>query len=252
MNKIKKIIKKIIPVKYHKFLIKMKNIFFDIYAIKSYSQEGEDMILKRIFEGEKAVGFYIDVGAHHPKRFSNTYYFYKRGWSGINIDAKPGCMKIFKKIRLRDINLEFAISNKRQNLIYYCFNEPALNGFSKTLSIERNKKEEYKIIDEIKIETLTLAEVLDAYLPSNTTIDFLSVDVEGLDFQVLASNDWSKYKPNVVLVEDLNFSFDSPDNSKIYKLLIDKDYQLVAKTMNTVFYINNSFNIRGSLWKNES
>lgn len=238
MNKIKKIIKKIIPVKYYKFLIKMKGIFFDIYAIKSYSQEGEDMILKKIFERKKIVGFYIDVGAHHPIRFSNTYYFYKKEWRGINIDAKPGCMKIFRKIRPRDINLEFAISNKKQNLIYYCFNEPALNGFSKTLSIERNKKEKYSIIDEIKIETLTLAEVLDAYLSSDTTIDFLSVDVEGLDFQVLTSNDWSKYKPNVVLAEDSNFSFDSPDNSKIYKFLTNKDYQLLAKTFNTLIFIN--------------
>lgn len=221
-------------------------MIIDIYATKSYSQEGEDMILRRIFEKQKT-GFYVDIGAHHPKRFSNTYHFYKKGWRGINIDAKPGCMEIFRRIRPRDINLEFAISNKRRTLIYYCFNEPALNGFSKTLSIERNKKEEYKIIDEIKIETLTLAEVLDTYLPSDTTIDFLSIDVEGLDFQVLTSNDWSKYKPNVVLVEDLNFSFDSPDNSKIYKFLIDKGYHIVAKTINTVFYINNSFNIGGSL-----
>jgi len=246
MNKIKKIIKKIIPIKYQKLFIKMKSIFFDIYAIKSYSQEGEDIILRRILGEKKTAGFYIDVGAHHPKRFSNTYHFYKKGWRGINIDAKPGCTEIFRKIRPRDINLEFAISDKRQNLIYYCFNEPALNGFSKTLSIERNKKDEYKIIDEIKIETLTLAEVLDTYLPSDTTIDFLSVDVEGLDFQVLTSNDWSKYRPNIVLVEDLIFSYDSPDNSKIYKFLMDKGYHLIAKTMNTVFYINDSFIIGGS------
>jgi len=245
MNKIKKIIKKIIPVKYYKFLIKIKSIFFDIYTIKSYSQEGEDIILRRIL-GEKEVGFYIDIGAHQPKRFSNTYLFYKKGWRDINIDANPGCMEIFRRIRPRDINLEFAIFDKRQTLTYYCFNEPALNGFSKTLSIERNKIEEYKIIDEIKIETLTLAEVLDAYLPSDTSIDFLSIDVEGLDFQVLTSNDWSKYKPNVILVEELNFSFDNPGNSKIYKFSIERGYHLVAKTMNTLFYINNSFNIGGS------
>lgn len=247
MNKIKEIIKKIIPIKYRKFFLKMKSIFFDIYTIKSYSQEGEDIILRRILGEKKTVGFYVDVGAHHPKRFSNTHHFYKKGWRGINIDAKPECMEIFRRVRPRDINLEFALSDKRQTLIYYCFNDSALNGFLKPLSMERNKKEEYKIIDEIKIETLTLAEVLDTYLPSDTTIDFLSIDVEGLDFQVLTSNDWSKYKPNVVLVEDLNFTFDIPDNSEIYKFLIDKGYHLVAKTMNTLFYINNSFNIGGSL-----
>jgi len=245
MNKIKKNIKKIIPKKYFKYLVNLRNIFFDIYTTKSYSQEGEDIILRRIL-GEKEVGFYIDIGAHHPKRFSNTYLFYKKGWRGINIDANPGCMEIFRKIRPRDINLELAISDKKQTLTYYCFNDSALNSFSKTLSIERERKGEYKIIDEIKLVTLTLAEVLNAYLPNNTAIDFLSVDVESLDFQVLTSNDWSKYKPNVVLVEDFNFSFDSPNNSKIYKFLINKGYHLIAKTMNTLFYRNNSCSMGGS------
>ena len=58
----------------------------------SFSQEGEDLVLARIFEGKKN-GFYVDIGAHHPTRFSNTHYFYRRGWSGINIDAMPGSMK---------------------------------------------------------------------------------------------------------------------------------------------------------------
>jgi hypothetical protein len=112
---------------------------------------------------------------------------------------------------------------------------------------KRDGKRKNKICKEIKINTLTLEEVLNNYLSENVEIDLLSVDVEGLDFQVLTSNDWSKYKPNVILVEDLNFSFVNPDNSKIYKFLMDKDYHLIAKTMNTVFYINDSFNIGGSL-----
>ncbi|HIB94217.1 MAG TPA: SAM-dependent methyltransferase, partial [Candidatus Lambdaproteobacteria bacterium] len=101
-----------------------------------FSQEGEDVILRRIFEDQKN-GFYIDIGAHHPKRFSNTYYFYDRGWEGINIDATPGSMKIFQKFRPRDINLEIAISEKEQQLTYFMFNEPALNSFSKSLSDKR-------------------------------------------------------------------------------------------------------------------
>lgn len=150
---------------------------------------------------------------------------------------------MFRKIRPRDINLEIAISNKKQELIYYMFNETALNTFSKSLAKKRDGKGKYKIIDEIKIETLTLAEVLNAYLPSNTAIDFLSVDVEGLDFQVLESNNWYKYKPKVILIEALDFSFDNLKNSKIYKYLIEKDYQLLAKTFNTLIFINKeSFN----------
>ena len=96
------------------------------------------MIMRRLFENQQT-GFYIDVGAHHPKRFSNTYFFYKMGWQGINIDAMPGSMEIFRRQRPRDINIEKPISNCGQvGLTYYAFNEPALNGFSKELSDERN------------------------------------------------------------------------------------------------------------------
>ena len=233
-------VKKFIPKRYYKFVIKWKNWIFDDYATKSYSHEGEDMVLRTIFKNQET-GFYVDIGAHHPKRFSNTYYFSKKGWRGINIDAMPGSIKIFKRIRPRDINLEIAISDKKQVLTYYVFNEPALNSFSKELSTERDGKGIYRIIDKIRMETSTLAEVLDIYLPKNIEIDFLSVDVEGLDFEVLKSNNWSKYKPKIILVESLDFSFCNLDNSEIHGLLIDKDYHLFAKTVNTLFLIRNSF-----------
>ena len=71
------------------------------------------MILIRIFSN-KSHGFFIDVGAHHPKRLSNTYYFYKRGWRGVNIDAMPGSMREFSKFRKRDINLEIPIGNNTE------------------------------------------------------------------------------------------------------------------------------------------
>jgi len=241
MNKVKKIVKKFIPKRYRKSVIEWKNLLFDSYAAKSYSQEGEDMILRRTFETKRQRGFYVDVGAYHPKRFSNTHYFYKKGWRGINIDAMPGSTKLFEKIRPKDINLEIAISDKKQVLTYYVFNDHALNGFSKGLSTERDEKGRYRIIDEIKMETSTLAEVLDTYLPKNIEIDFLSVDVEGLDFQVLKSNNWSKYKPKVILVESLDFSFYNFDNSEIYRFLVAKGYHLAAKTVNALFFISNSF-----------
>ena len=119
--------------------------FFDNYFFKSYSQEGEDMILNKIFEFKKN-GFYIDIGAHHPKRFSNTYFFYKKGWMGINVDAKPGSMYLFNKIRPRDINLEIGLNNEKSVLKYYSFNEPALNTFDKELADERSR-DSYVILE---------------------------------------------------------------------------------------------------------
>ena len=117
-----------------------------LYKNNSYSQEGEDLILHKIFPDKKN-GFYVDIGAHHPFRFSNTYYFYRKGWRGVNIDAAPGSMKLFNKYRSRDINIEAAISNKIETLTYYKFNDPALNTFDKDLAQTRigNK---YKIISD--------------------------------------------------------------------------------------------------------
>ena len=87
------VIKRYIPASIKLFLFSLSHIFFDLYAIKCYSQEGEDMILRRIFEEKN--GFYVDVGAHHPRRFSNTYYFYKQGWTGISIEPNPQAAKAF-------------------------------------------------------------------------------------------------------------------------------------------------------------
>lgn len=206
------------------------------YHNLSFSQEGEDLLLTRIF-GYQENGFYVDVGAHHPQRFSNTYLFYLKGWRGINIDAMPGSMKTFNDIRSEDINIEAAISDSADELTYYMFNEPALNGFSETISRRKDGLNDYFILNEIPIKTQKLSEILDNYLPANQNIDFLSVDVEGLDYLVLKSNNWLKYKPKVILVEELSTSLDSLlTHSKTYSFLRKNGYELFSKTFNTSFY----------------
>ena len=219
-------------------LIKRILSFFtwDPWANHSWSQEGEDRILYRIFE-QQSVGFYVDIGAHHPKRFSNTYFFYRRGWRGINIDAMPGSMKIFEKLRPRDINLECGISNSRGKLDYYIFNESALNGFSKELSKERdNDDSTYQINEIIKVEVLPLSVILNCQLPEKQIIDFMSIDVEGLDYEVLISNDWSKYRPKYVLTEVLDSSLHEIEKSQIGKFMKNVGYFLYAKCIHTVIF----------------
>lgn len=237
---LKKILKTILPKRAIEKLIDIKNNNFDGFSLKSYSQEGEDIILSRIF-GKQKTGFYVDVGAHHPMRFSNTYFFYKKGWNGINIDAMPNSMNPFNKIRPRDINIEKPVSDRKQVLTYYAFNEPALNGFSKKLSEERNGKGNYFIKFTKDIETLTLEEILDKNLPQYKEIDFLSIDVEGLDFMVLKSNNFEKYKPKLVLIEILESHWEKIENNEITKFLKNYKYSIYAKTVNTVFFINNSY-----------
>ncbi len=208
----------------------------DIYSTLSYSQEGEDLILKRIFEGQKT-GFYVDVGAHHPKRFSNTFLFYKAGWRGINIDAMPGSMDRFKEVRPEDINLEIAISDKDEKLIFHIFNEPALNTFDASQAEKYLLNTNYEVKNKKELRVFPLGAVLEKYNTKGKQIDFMSIDVEGLDLQVLKSNNWIKFKPLIILVELLEIkSIDEIQKSEIYIFLISNGYIFLAKTVNTCFF----------------
>ena len=194
---------KIIPEPFKKYLRDFKNFYLDGFSNKSYSQEAEDLILKRIFERQDSV-FYCDVGAHHPFRFSNTYIFYKKGHFGINIDANPNGIALFKRWRPRDINLQYGISDKKQELTYFMFNEPAVNTFDEKLAKDIELKGIYKKIKEKSMITITLTELLDKYLPNGEHVDFLTIDTEGTDFNVLTSLDLAKYNISVILIEILS------------------------------------------------
>lgn len=211
----------------------------------SFAQEGEDLLLLSLFEGQ-GTGFYVDVGAHHPRKYSNTLALYSRGWHGINIDAMPGSMVPFRAARPRDINLELAISDARRVLTFYEFNEPALNGFDPEMARARSQfvptgqpsSAPFRVIRERQLQTVTLAEVLDAHVPPGVEIDFLTVDVEESDYAVLASNDWAKYRPSLVLAEDSGvYSLDDLRDSRIARLLRDQGYVPLCKTRLTLFFV---------------
>ena len=200
----------------------------------SYSQEGEDLVLKRLFEGRES-GFYIDVGAHHPYRFSNTAVFYEKGWRGVNIDPNPGTAALFDRYRPYDVNLELGINNSSEPLDFYIFNEAALNTFDPKTAAELISSGKWELLHKISVQQKTLSEVLDRYLPQGKKIDFLTIDVEGIGYEVLTSNDWSKYLPDVVLIEvwgdlALKSLLSMPES----EFLSSYGYQLIAKTVISV------------------
>ena len=204
------------------------------YHALSFSQEGEDGILQRIFEA-KPIGFYVDVGCHHPQRFSNTYRFYLRGWKGINIDPLPGSKVRFDALRQSDITLELGISDTAGELTYYSFEEPALNTFEPKVAASRD----LPLISEDCIQVLRLSDVLDQHLPPSQRIDFLTIDVEGLDLQVLRSNDWTRYRPSYVLAEALGMrDVNQVISSELYAYMASQGYSLFAKCVNTLFFVD--------------
>lgn len=201
----------------------------------SFAQEGEDRVLLRLLEGG-AKGFYVDVGAHHPSRFSNTRLFYDRGWHGINIEPSPAAIEAFAATRRRDQNLQLGIAEQPGELIYYVFNDPALNTFDAALMREREAQTTYRVVGTRKVAVERLDAVLARHLPRGQAIDFLSVDVEGYDLQVLRSSDWARFRPRVVLVEALDFRLEQAARHPIHAFLSGVRYELVAKTLNTLFY----------------
>lgn len=199
----------------------------------SYAQEGESLILERYFDSQ-VNGFFVDVGAHHPKRFSNTYSFYKRGWRGVNIDPTPGVKELFDAERPADISFGVAVSDIEGLQDFYMFSEPALNTFSRTLATEYQQVG-CTLLETKPIETKRLSTLLEQ-CHIDRPIDFMSIDVEDHELPVLQSNDWSKFRPRVLLVEILNFDMKHPESFPVHRFILDEGYELFAKTCNTLFY----------------
>lgn len=205
------------------------------WAKKSFSQEGEDIVLNRLLD-ETPNGFYVEVGAHHPFRFSNTYFFYRRGWAGICIDPDPNVKRLFNKYRPRDIALELGVACEPGVLKYFQFNEPALNTFDPAVAKERNGLRHYKVIAEKDVPTDSLANILDRYLPVNQNITFFSVDAEGLDLEVLKSNNWLKYRPQFIVAECLTADLFNLKVDPVVAYISALGYELFAVTGYSILF----------------
>jgi FkbM family methyltransferase len=183
-------------------------------------------------------GFYVDVGAHHPYRYSNTYLFYKQGWHGINIDAMPGSMTLFNDKRPRDLNIECGIGLNKSTMKFHVFNEPAVNTFDEELARARCNNV-WHINSVVEVPVLPLRYILNEHLLIGQKIDFLTVDVEGLDLDVLMSNDWEKYRPSVVLAETYGLSYEDLALDRLTKYMHSVGYVVYSKTVNTTFFVEN-------------
>ena len=197
---VKKAIKKFIPPRYrYRVVAAVKNIFGG-YGHIHYSQNGEDIILAALF-AKKKNGFYVDVGAHHPERYSNTYLLHKKGWWGINIDPDPDAIRLFQKRRPRDRNLCVGISRERGEKPFFVFDDPAVNTFSFAMAKAWQDGKNIALRTTVSVKTMPLREVLAGAVLVGTHIDFLNVDAEGLDLEVLESNDWECFRPWVITIK---------------------------------------------------
>lgn len=199
-----------------------------------FSQLGEDAVLWHIF-AEKRDGFYVDVGAFHPFRFSNTALLHRfNGWRGINIDLDQRAIDLFKKHRPNDINVCCAIGEEAGAMRIPIFAEGTVN----TLDASRARAlvGEREVFEEREVQIRRLDAILAEHLPVGTQIDVLNVDAEGLDEAVLRSNDWSRYAPEVVLVEAHDMRLAEPNSSASYRFMTSLGYRLISHVFVTSIY----------------
>lgn len=205
-----------------------------------FSQEGEDVLLERILGDINYKGSYVDIGAHHPIRFSNTYKFYQAGWRGINIEATPGSSKEFNEVRPLDINIEIPVSDKEEELTFYVFNHPELNTFSEEHALHWDGRADNKIIDRVKLKTTTIGTILREYAREKKDFDFLSIDVEGLDLRILKTLDFDEYSFNFIIVED-STEMSGITDGELYEFLVSKGYKLISKLFySSIYYLDYS------------
>jgi len=201
----------------------IKNIFF--IKKKTYSMDGEDIFIDNYFK--KNTGFFVDVGAYHPLELSNTYLLYKRGWNGVNIDINSLSIDYFNSIRHNDININIAVSDKKSiKSFYYQKEKSPLN----TLNFKLAGKHFSNNFKKKKIKSDTLNSIIDKTKFKGKKIDFLNIDAEGNDFQVLKGLNFERYKPKLICVEMVDIFKPSKKvikKHKIYKFLIKKKYKLV-------------------------
>jgi len=191
----------------------------------SYSQYSEDVLVES-FVKNKMNGFYIDVGAFHPVQYSNTYGLYRRGWKGIVIEPNQRAELLFRIFRPRDIFVNVGINHNGNYMQYFSFKDHAYNTMSEIQANEWMEKG-VKSASISKVECQTLKEIVLKYKVKR--IDVLSIDVEGLDLEVLKSHDWD-IPTDIVVVENHLFNFDRMDSDPIYLFMKTHMFELVAYT----------------------
>ncbi len=162
----------------------------------SYAQNLEDVLLARAFAG-RAAGFYIDVGAFDPDIDSVTRHFYDAGWHGINVEPVAAQHALFAGARARDINLNVALGRESGELVLYDFSPLGVSTVDPAVAEEMRARE--MVGREVRVPVRTLAEICRQY--EVREVDFLKVDVEGHEAEVLAGHDWDFVRPRILVIE---------------------------------------------------
>ena len=205
----------------------------------SFSQDGEDIALGRMLSENliPAQGFYVDVGAYHPFFFSNTCLLHLMGWRGINIDANPQAIEVFKKIRPNDTNIFSGVTTTPGQLTYHIFDLEGINTFCEDRKVKMIEKG-FKHVGTRLIDCQRLESLLELYLEEGQQIHFLNIDIEGKDEEVCLDFNWAKYRPTVVCIEVLADNVEELMSCPIHRCLTENNYVLKSYLDMSALYIH--------------
>jgi FkbM family methyltransferase len=209
----------------------------------SYSDAGEDLLADKAFQllGIERPG-YIDFGANHPVRFNNTYRFYRRGGTGVCVEPNPDLAPLFRRYRARDLLIPAGVTAAGGGrLTFYSFDNPGVSTFSKAQAEQIERTTPYRVRATIEVAVLGVNEVFER--AAATGRDFVSLDCEGLDLEILRGLDFARFRPAVVCVETVEPGPDQADPARlgtriagIPALLTTHGYRVFADTyVNTIF-----------------
>ena len=217
------------------FLFKKLYFLYNIYVrnykhLNKSSQFGEDDYILDLFEKEYK-GFYLDIGCYHPTKHNNTYKMYKQGWRGINVDLNQFTIDLFNFLRSKDININSAISDDGNTKELFFLNElNTENTIDKNhinFLLNYHNVKDYEITKK-KIKSRTFSDIINTY--NIKKIDFLNLDVEGHEINIIKTIDFKNLFIDVICVEMIEHNDISKKNNNEIKLILkNNNYSLINK-----------------------
>ncbi len=163
----------------------------------SYAQNLEDYHLSLLFEGEPA-GTYVDVGGGHPVADNVSFYFYLKGWRGLVVEPQSKLASIYAQVRPRDRTVSMLAGAQDGEVDFHTVDK--LHGFSTTIEANASSARAFGVdYATTRMPVRRLSRLIDE--AGLDRIDFLKIDVEGAEAQVLSGIDWQRHRPRVILVE---------------------------------------------------
>lgn len=208
----------------------------------SYSQAGEDKIIQFILDyinKKQALVSYLDIGCNHYKKLNNTYSLYQKGHRGVLVEANPGFIEELREKRPGDVVLNMGVAgHSADSMKFYITNADGLNSFDLNSIQEAKKKLEWLQVEkEVNVPVLTMEDIINQYC--GKTPDIVSIDVEGLEIDILTGLDFDEHRPKAFIIETINYSTKLQINAKredIMEFMHTKGYEEYAFTgVNSIF-----------------